>query len=777
MITVLCRSKLFLCSIVLLAQFHLHGQRVTQSLRGEVTDEVTGTPVAGLTLKLTDDASTFEATSDDNGKFLFNVPVGRYKLEGLSSLYRINPQEVVVISGHESRITLAASQVAQDLQSVEVTSSGNTSLPGNVRSLSIEKTLRFPANFFDPVRVATAYPGVIAVNDQNNSILVRGNSSNGLLWRLNGLDIVNPNHLANAGTLSDRPVLNGGGVNILSAQMLDRTDFYIGALPANFGNVISGVVDMKMREGSSTEMQYTAQASLIGIDFAAEGPVTKSTSFVANYRYSTVGLLSAMGVNLGDEAISFQDLSMNWSTNLKAGAKLSFFGIWGASENEFESKPSGDWEEDKDQYDINYSSDTYASGLNFSKPFGNGELFVGAVFSSAMQQRDASPSDEIAQDERYFYWNRFSARQSLLSTNVKYKIRLTARSTWELGIMTNYLDNRFDVDKYSGCDSCEPLFTDVSGSNEGVLLQQFAIFSTTISSLVKLDLGARYLEYGHNNSSRSLEPRLNVRLTPSAITQVDISYSLIGQLQQASAYRTNRELGLTRSHNIDVTARTKTKGDLSLTGGLFYQSLFDVPVSDFEPAFSAINALEEIPPPGLENNGTGRNYGADLMVEKMFYSSNFFLIGGSYYDSKYKGADGIERDTRWNGNYTVNSTYGKEWSRKEKNRVIALSTRILYLGGLRESKIDLPRTRFVGETSYDKYNNPYSEKLKDYFRFDLRLSFRKNRPKYTRTFAIDIQNLTNQQNEAYHYYDFIQEKIVTKFQLGIIPVLVYRIDF
>jgi hypothetical protein len=218
---------------------------------------------------------------------------------------------------------------------------------------------------------------------------------------------------------------------------------------------------------------------------------------------------------------------------------------------------------------------------------------------------------------------------------------------------------------------------------------------------------------------------------------------------------------------------------LKLKVGLFYQQLFDVPVSalfPFASTYSVLNFIEPTGNPFLANIGKGKNYGVDATVEKSFFGNHYFMIGGSYYESKYTDSDAVEHDTRFNGKYTFTSVYGKEWTKLSRNRTIGLSTRLLYLGGQRVTSIDETASRNSYTTIYDD-SNPYNEKLNDYFRLDLRLSFRKNKPKYTRTFAIDIQNLTSQQNEAYRYYDAVQQKIVTKFQLGIIPILVYRIDF
>jgi hypothetical protein len=161
-------------------------------------------------------------------------------------------------------------------------------------------------------------------------------------------------------------------------------------------------------------------------------------------------------------------------------------------------------------------------------------------------------------------------------------------------------------------------------------------------------------------------------------------------------------------------------------------------------------------------------------LEKSFYDKSYLTLTGSVYESKFE-VDNQEYSTRFNGNYTFSFLYGKEWTKTSKNRTIGLNARALYLGGLRERIVDPEASQMVGFTVYQSVF--YENRLPDYLRIDIRLSFRKNKPGYTRTFALDIQNFTNQQNEGYHYYDQTQQKIVTKYQLGIIPVLVYRIDF
>jgi hypothetical protein len=769
-------NRTFVLFCLVVASILTNGQELTQSVKGRITDLASGAPVSNASIVISKDEKTYSGQANDNGNYSVNVPIGRYKIVASLTGYEPQQQELLVISARQTVMNFSLEQKSQLLKEVEVNASTlEDDVPG-LHSLTIEKTLRVPANFFDPVRVATAYPGVIAANDQNNSIIVRGNSPSGLLWRLNGLDIVNPNHLANAGTLNDKPAANGGGVNILSAQMLDRTDFYMGAFPSRYGNALAGIIDMRLREGNKSKFEYTAQASLIGMDVAAEGPIGKkqNTSFLANYRYSTVGLLSKMGVNFGDEAITFQDFSFNLDKNLAKG-KLSLFGMFGNSTNKFKHKEQKDWKEDKDRYDIDYSSNTIATGFNYStSAFSTGKFSIGLAYSRSNQERTQALGYVQGPLEHFpsYDFNKFD--HSIISNLIKLEGRAGQNSTWEVGMLTNLQQD----DLADGYTLGSP--PEISHSINGFVFQPFVNWNLAVSKSFIARAGLHYINYTFNNTGQ-LEPRVQLTFVPSQSSSIDLSYDLVGQLQQPQVYENNygKDLDLTKAHHFNLNYNNQINESLKLKTGVFYQQIYDVPVSIPSIITEPFSALNSIEPPlfgSVANNGKGKNYGVDATIEKKFFGNHYFMVGGSYYESKYTDYEGVEHDTRFNGKYTFTSVYGKEWTKLSRNRTIGLSSRLLYLGGLRVTSIDEPLSRSFNTTVYD-YSNPYNEKLKDYFRLDLRLSFRKNKPKYTRTFAIDIQNLTSQQNEAYRYYDAVQQKIVTKFQLGIIPILVYRIDF
>jgi hypothetical protein len=466
--------------LVCLVSGQLVWAQQNQKITGRVEDYNTHAGLIGASVILVGDTITEGTTSDASGVFAFkNISPGRYFLKVSSIGYEAVQQELLVISARRAEVVVALREFQNVLDEVEIVSSRAQSYEPGEHSISNEKALRLPANFFDPVRVITSYPGIMTANDQNNAIVIRGNSPAGLLWRINGLDVVNPNHLANAGTFSDKPAAYGGGVNIISSQLMERTDFYTGSLPAQYGNALSGVIDMKLRGGDTTDYHYTAQASLIGLDLAAEGPVGKNrnTSFLANYRYSTVGLLSQLGAKFGDEEISFQDLTFSLNSSLSNGRNLSWFGFVGSSKNSFEHKDSVDWEVEKDRYDIAYTSVNAGTGLTFSQSLNRVSIMAGLSLSASQQSRDQVASPEIGEDRSdVIYEDLFSMDKILISGFGRMTAKLN-NYVIETGVQLNYISDQLSVFNQTGSSpQTGELFTE-----RGVLIQPYAQWKVFLS--------------------------------------------------------------------------------------------------------------------------------------------------------------------------------------------------------------------------------------------------------------------------------------------------------
>lgn len=750
----------------LLSLFQSQAQDITQTLSGRVKDPVSLRPIAQAHITLHQGSEQIKGTvSDSLGYFLIReVEPGRYKLIVSFTGYSSYESELLVVSGKSQRLEIFIQESQRMLEEVVVSPHAVTT--SNVISIPIEKALRIPANFFDPVRMLTAYPGVIAASDQANSIIVKGYSPNGILWRLQGLDIINPNHTANAGTLSDKPTASGGGVNVLSAQLLDRTDFYSGTLPVQYGNALSGAMDLTLRPGNNEKTQYTAQASLIGLDVSAEGPLSSSKkgSFIANYRYSTVGLLSDMGVDFGGEKIHFQDFSFHLNMPSEKGGNLSAFGFGGLSSNVFNAREESEWVEEKDRYSIHYTGKVYGVGLvNQFKP-GWMSVSAGASISGQYQERS---SESIPVPQPHISSEYYLSERALLSTFIKGVRKIGKEGFVETGLRANYINTDVKVNTVSQFISEST--PNYSGMVSGMLWQPYVAWSQAVGKFT-VGAGLRYVHFGYNNSS-SLEPRASIASNWNSHV-LTLAYSKASQLQQADFYvmGQNKGLDFTTSHQFSLAWNKRLPADYNLLSSVYYHQLENVPMLG---SYSLINQWDELRQGNYRNGGKGRNYGVEAQLEKRYYSDIYFMVSGSVFQSEYHNGS-TYLDSRFNGRFTSSLLGGKEWKKTRKS--FGMHVRVLYNGGLSQAPIDVAASSLAGTTMFD-YTKGYTAMLPSYFRTDLRLSWRKNKPGYTRTLSLDIQNLTSQQNVAFQYYDTYLQGTTFKYQLGIIPVLAYRIEF
>lgn len=771
--TRLMRRGLLIVLLLLSGALSSFSQTLSSSVSGVVRDNISRKGVEGALVYLSGKNDTLSVVTDSQGRFTLNdVGIGRYILSVHSLGFESDEQEVLVITGKVAVVEFYLHEKITELETLTIQGRPtNNADPGTI-SLPIEKVMRMPANFFDPVRMLSSYPGVVATNDQANNIVVKGNSPTGLLWRLNGMDIVNPNHLANAGTFNDKPTANGGGVNILSAQMLDRTDFYAGSMPARYGNLTSAALDMTLRTGNTARREYTAQASLIGLDFAAEGPVGKNNnaSYLANYRYSTVGLLSQMGVNFGDEKIDFQDFSFHVNTKAGERGSLSFFGFGGISHNVFNAKEDqAEWEVDKDRFTIKYSNETYALGTRFDLPMKKALSFSsGVTISGNDQVRTAS---SIATPQLPMQRSSYSSWRRLVSGFGALTARWSSRVSAEVGVMVNHYEDRLMNDEVLPAQTIS-----VNGGASSFLTQPYAQVNLRAGKFTA-NLGGRYMSSSFGTSS--FDPRINLQYQLVPASNISLTFGQLSQMLAPGIY-------LMPQNSVSARDFLRRKfvelghmiqfDNWKLNSSVFYHDYDNVLVS-LNNNFSVLNYVEGIVTESLAPVGTGSNKGVTVQAERSFVSGFYLLSGASVYKSVYTAEDGVERPTKFDGKYSLMITGGREWNKrvKENNRSFGIHARMLYMGGLRDTPIDENLSRGLGVTTY--LADTYANSLKDYMRFDLRLSWRKDKRNYTRTIALDVQNVAGIRNEAYQYYDAFQGKVVTQYQVGFIPVLVYRVDF
>ncbi len=797
-----CKQNLvrlvLLATIVFSVTHNGSARQITQTVRGTTIDKTTRLPLDGASVVLLHAGNAIGTSTNEWGEFeLKNVPVGRQALMVSYTGYRSETiSQLLVNSGKETVLEIEMEQTPYQLQEVEVTAGkGGDAFQrlGRVE-ISSEQFQRIAANYLDPARVVMSSPSIANTNDQNNAISVRGNSPVSNTWRLEGVEIVNPNHLANAGTISDRPTQNGGGVNVLSTQMLDNSAFLMGYMPAGYGNAIGGIFDMNFRRGNNQQREYTAQASVIGLDFAAEGPFKQggSASYLVNYRYSFTGVLAAMGVDFGGETIKFQDLSFNLAAPETPIGKVTFFGVNGWNSNVYRGADDpADWEVEKDLADIDYFSSIYAYGATQEVQLGRKSAWRNAVVYSATDtERDQTTL--MPDYEETYLFSKDNEKISKTSFASVVSTKRGDRISLEGGVRgTIYNWTMLDFDSLSSADPAFDSFANTRRRSElqGFLVQPFVGGTWQFSSRATLELGLNSSWFDVSEEF-ALEPRVALDWQSTQTTSLHMRSGVYSQVLSPYAYHTadraygpddppiqspsfpNDGLKFYKSWTSEAGFKTEAGNSLKLGADVFYQYQYDIPVGFYSANgndyfYSYMNYDGDDDLSILRSEGEGRTFGLSAEARQQIVNGFYVWTGGTLYRSEYKDYTGNYSPSRFDGRYNVNLTMGKEFQKKKSEqleRLLGFHSRVFYQGGFRQE----PLNTFWSE---------YSVKLADYFRLDLRVQWTRFKPTYTQLFAIDIQNVLNTENPAYIYYDSVAAKVLTKNQLGIIPVILYRVDF
>jgi len=308
-------------------------QKNTQNIRGVVTDKLSQTPLAGVSIQIT--AIQKGTSTDSLGKYtLSGIAPDRYEVTVSCTGYKsITLPNVVVTSGKEVMLDITLEETFKQLNEVVINTSNkggsiNKLASVSARTFSMEEVNRYAGGRSDPARLAANFAGVSTPDDSRNDLVIRGNSPVGVLWRIDGMNVTNPNHFASVGT-------TGGAVSALNTNLLKSSDFFTSAFPAEYGNATAGVFDLGFRNGNNKKRETTLQAGVItGLELTTEGPFSKKSdaSYLIGYRYALAGVAQKLGVDIGTTATpSYQDLSFKINSGTGKLGKLSLFGILATS--------------------------------------------------------------------------------------------------------------------------------------------------------------------------------------------------------------------------------------------------------------------------------------------------------------------------------------------------------------------------------------------------------------------------------------------------------------
>lgn len=771
---------------------NLNNRILTEIIKGTVLDKGTRLPLQGVTIKLVSNSAVKPSITDDNGVFrLVGVPLGRQILQASITGYKqVILSEVLITSGKENVLNLEMEPQTNNLNEVVVNSSLgkkplNQMAMTSGRSFSPEETNRYAGAFFDPARMAQSFPGVVAGGD-DNEIIVRGNSPKSLQWRLEGIEIVNPNHFGSEGA-------SGGGISMINTTVLSASDFYTGGLAAEYGNAISGVFDLKFRKGNTDKREYAFNIGVLGAGATLEGPFKKggSSSYLVSYRYSSLSLLEKVGVEVSDAGTpKYQDLSFNFVFPTKKVGTFSLFGIGGLGKiDKIADRDYQKWEERFDGFDMKLGFNAGSAGLKHLY-IASSKLYFNNIISVSASQ-SSNTTDTLTKS----YVPSLDHQDKYANTAIRYagtlNYKMNASNTIRAGINASLLKYNLYAQSYD---------TELQGLKE--LINQkgstssydaFIQHKAELTGKLTLNTGV-HANYFILSKSWSIEPRVGLNFQASADQTVSFGAGLYNRLEPLSYYfaksggnigtvQGNEALSPTKSAQAVLGYEKLFGGNFKFKTEVYYQHLYDVPVSaDPNVNFSLLNvsdnsAIGSSAYRQLVNKGTGKNYGVEFSLEKSLSKGYYFIATSSLFDSKFKALNGTAFNTTFNTRYVGNLLAGKEWiTGKKKNNIFGLNAKLIYAGGRKYSPILVDESFRLDEEVIDQ-NKINTLTADPYVRVDFSSSYRINSKKVSHLIILDIQNLLNRENTVGMHYNFSKRIIEPEKWSGIIPTINYRIEF
>jgi len=759
--------------LIFLFCFTVSAQTLKQTVKGRVLESESNVPLSNVNVSLLD--SDKGAITDEDGYFkIENVSVGRASfLFSYIGYEDVLISEVLISSAKEVYLNVQLTEYVGKLDEILIVSKDKVKANNEVsavsaRAFSVEETSRFPVSISDPGRMALSFAGVANSDDETNEIVVRGNAPNQLLWKIEGVEVPEPNHFSEEG-------YSTGAVSILSSNMLGKSDFLTGAFSAEYGNALSGVFDIRLRDGNSEKNEYSFQFGVLGTDFAIEGPFSKNYggSYNVNYRYSTLGLLDKMIDLTEGSTPTYQDLSFKIQLPFGEKTSLSIWGIGGMSEENDDPEVYNGYTNTEV-----FESKTYMSGISLSHNFKKGQLIkLGVSFSGNGSDFKYTESKE---DIGYNYVAVDNLKNNAIRVTADYSKKFNAKSTLKIGGVTSFLNyDLLTATKIDGEDNI-----DVSEKGNGTMFQFYLQEKYRFSSKFMGVIGV-HSTYFSINKDVSIEPRIGLEWNLFPKHSLSFGFGIHSRKMPLNQYfvsldngtsTPNTSLDLMRANHyiLGYDWRIIKNGHLKME--LYYQKLNKVAISK-NPEFTDSFVNGYFINDELSDTGIGENYGAELTFEKFFSNQYYFLITTSLFDSKYRAANKVWYNGRFNYNYMFNAVGGKEFTvGKTNNNSIGVNGKILFRGGNIVTPIDYDILEESGDIVLDQeLRNSVS--LDDYLRMDISFNYRLNRPKVSHTFSLDIQNLTNRNNAFTAAYSSEAGEFRTYYQLGLVPIFKYKIEF
>jgi hypothetical protein len=773
----------------------VEAQSPTQILKGQVTDKETRAPLAGANVIILNSLPLTGTTTNASGNFSLTVNIGRITVKVSFLGYEdILLPDLLIASGKEVDLNVELREKVVRTQEV-IVSAGRENRAGlnqmasiSTQTIRTTDALRYAGGFYDPSRIVNSFAGVVTANsDESNDIIIRGNSSRGLLWRLEGIEIPNPNHF------SDGQGGSGGAYSAITSNVISNFDFFTGAFPAEYGNAVSGVMDMNLRKGNSDKREYAFQTGIIGAEFSTEGPLKKNTgsSYLINARYVNFSILSNLKlIDLGETnfAPRSQDVVFNINLPSTKYGNTNVFGFYGGSEfGKFAVRNTAAWTSNNDRWEEIQGQSSAVIGIKhlLSLPRGIGFIRSVAAFTHFNDTySDGFVDSAFVRTNSYHHkYNYPAIRLSFLFNN-----KLSSKDIIRTGINLQILGASMEDLRRKSSGLYDTLLVP---SGSGVMSQFYFQLKNRITENLEINSGVHMMMFSVNGEL-TIEPRLGFRWQFARGMYFNAGAGLHSRAESFTVYYTrlrniygrpealNKELGFSKSFQVVAGIDLAITSDIRLRIEGYNQRLFDIPIIyKANSTYSAINSSEELPVSVLGNKGLGYNRGVELTFEKLFSKNYYYLFTLSLFKSKYKPGDGNWYNTYYNTSFVSNLLLGKDfYFGRNKRNSIGVNTKSLIRGGYRFTPVDIPKSLTSKRIIYSAPET-YAAQLPDFIRFDAGINFRRNNPGFSWIVMLDVQNITNRKNIFRKRFNYLNGEVITSnvYSIGTVPVFNLKLEF
>ena len=781
--------------LILAATTSLFSQSPTQVIKGVAIDKDTHVPLPGTNVIIINSDPLAGTTSDENGKFRLMAGTGRISLKASFLGYEdLIINDILVATGKEIDLTLEMSEKIMKANEIVVTASNNKQAAINPMAAVSASTiragdaLRYAGGFYDPSRIVNAFAGVItANNDESNDIVIRGNSSRGLLWRLEGIEIPNPNHF------SDGQGGSGGAYSAITSNVISNFDFFTGAFPAEYGNAMSGVMDLNLRKGNPDNYEFAFQTGMIGAEVSAEGPLSKTngSSFLVNARYVNFSILSRLDlIDLGETNFAPRSSDIVLNTNFPAGKAgiFNLFGFYGKSQiGKTAVHDYNAWQSDRDRWEEYESIESGVAGIKHIYSLPGGKSFMRSVLAFTYYSDSYSEgfidSSYIRTNSYYYSYKYPSVRYSFMMNN-----KLDSRTIIRYGLNLNLLGASMQDFKINQAGLYDTL---VAPDGSGFLTTLYIQMKNRVTEKLEFNSGFHVINFSVNGDM-NVEPRFGMRWQAapgnfftagiglhSRIESFPVYYNLIKN-RYDNKIPLNKNLGFSKSFHSVIGVDLSAGKNLRIKIEGYNQQLFEIPIiNNTNSKYSAINSSEDLPSTALDNEGLGYNRGVEFTIEKSYSRDYYLLYTLSLFQSKYRAGDKKWYNSYYNNSFVTNFLAGKDfYFGNNRRNCFGVNFKSLIRGGYRYTPVDIARSIKYKRIIYDS-SRTYGAQLPVFIRIDGGLSYRRNNAGYSFMIMADVQNVTGRKNVFRKRFSYESNQLIETnvYSLGAVPVINLRIEF